>query len=400
MLVVSVLIVLAMLAKALAPRFLRIPPVVAYMGLGLLLRVANTTWEFMPAPGEWTLDFLGQIGVAALLFQVGLKSDLSGLIRELPRAVKVWAFNVALAGGLSFAVAMSLNLGLVTSLFVGVAFSATSVGISLAVWSDAGRLRSKLGELLLDVAELDDLSAVLLMLAVVAAAPVLGAHGGVADAVQAAFSATGIMLAKVVLFGTACWAFARYLEGPLSRALSRAEAPPDRVLSVAGLGFATAAIAGTIGFSVAVGGLFAGLMFSRDPQTVHSEASFAPIYSLFTPFFFIDVGYAVDTTTIASSAALGALFLGPAVVGKVLGAGLPAARHFGLRNATLLGLSMVPRAEIALLVARTGNRLGDWAVSDEVYGAIVLTSAAGSILAPLVLQKLFERWPAADSIRM
>lgn len=392
LLVVSTLVVASIFVKAgVAPR-LRVPPVVGFLGLGVLLRVVDAAWKILPDEGVWTLDLLAELGVAALLFQVGLKSDPRGLLDELPHALPVWASDVIVSAGLALAFGLAFGLGLVPSLFAAAALSATSVGISVVVWEDTNRLRSPLGELLVDVAELDDLSAVLLMLTVVAIAPGLHAGGAPAELAGAAAASTAVLLVKVAAFAGACWVFARWLEPRFTAWIGRRERPPDRVLSIVGVAFGIAALAGLIGFSVAVGALFAGLLFSGDPRAVREEASFTPIHALFTPFFFIDVGYAVDPGALGGSLALGAGFAVPAVLGKLVGVGAPVAARRGLRAGVLLGLSMLPRAEIAMLVARTGHRLGPWAVPDALYGGIVLAAAFASVVSPPLLQPLLGRW--------
>jgi Kef-type K+ transport system membrane component KefB len=45
------------------------------------------------------------------------------------------------------------------------------------------------------------------------------------------------------------------------------------MIMVAGIGFIIAALAGLLGFSIAIGAFFAGLIYSRDPQAVKMEAS-------------------------------------------------------------------------------------------------------------------------------
>lgn len=392
LLIISTLLGLSILIRGWLAKLARVPPVVGFLILGILLRFGQQQWGFVFPEARWTLEFFAQLGVAALLFRVGLRSNLDGLLRQLPRATGIWISNVAISGGLGLMAGWLLGWGLIPSAFVAVAMSATSVGISVSIWEQAKLTRSKLGELLLDVAELDDVSAVLLMLALLAAAPILYEQGASEAAVVAA-AAIGAMLLKVAAFVVGCWVFAKYLEGPMSSFLARAETPPDRILTVLAVGLTIAAIAGWIGFSIAVGALFAGLAFSRDRGAVRDEGLLEPIYGFFTPFFFIDIGYALDLSVLGSSALLGTLLFVPAVLGKVLGTGLPALHSTGRRGALILGVSMVPRAEIALVIARTGNRLGQWAVPDVVYGALVVAFGLTAALAPIVLEQLFRRWP-------
>jgi Kef-type K+ transport system membrane component KefB len=396
LLLISCVVVLAILVKIGSRRYAGVPPVVGYIVLGLSLRILDNQFSLVPEEGVWTFELLAQVGVAALLFQVGLKSDLGGLARQLPRAARVWVWDVLCSFGLAFGVAFAVGLGLLPALFVGVALSATSVGVSLAVWEDARRTKTRLGQLLLDLAELDDLSAVLLLLLLLTAAPLIRDGGDAATMARVLSVGVGILLAKLVAFMVTCWLFARHVEERFTRWLARAERPPDGILAVVGVGLGVAAVAGALGFSVAVGALFAGLMFSRDPTAVHEQASFAPIHALFTPFFFVDIGYALDPLVMGDSILLGLLLFVPALLGKVFGAGAPVARGSGWREGLVMGLSMLPRAEIALLVARTGNRLGPWAVSDTVYGAVVCAAGLAAILSPIALHTVMDSWVPKD----
>ncbi|MGD8860684.1 MAG: cation:proton antiporter [Myxococcales bacterium] len=393
LLVISALIVLAALVKVVARRYLRVPPVVVYIALGGLLRLGDEQLHFMPQRASVHLDFLAQLGVAALLFQVGLKSNVKGLAAQLPRAVRVWVSDVVVSAGLAYLVARFAGMDMLPAAFAAAALSATSVGISVVVWEDEERLGSRLGQLLVDVAELDDLSAIMLMLTVTAVAPLVAAGGDPSSLATAAGGAGLLLLVKLAAFAALCWAFAHYAEERMTEWIARAERPPERILSIVGVAFGFAAVAGILGFSVAVGALFAGLLFSRDPRAIREEGSFTPLHALLTPFFFFDVGYALDPGAIGDAALLGLLLFVPAVLGKLLGVGLPVLAGHGPRAAAIMGVSMLPRAEIALLVARAGNRLGPWAVSDVLYGAIVCAAGLASIASPLLLQRLFQRWP-------
>jgi Kef-type K+ transport system membrane component KefB len=393
LLIISALVLLSILTKWGAQRYLRVPPVVGFIALGGGLRAAQNQWHFFPETGEWTLTILGELGVAVLLFQVGLKSDIRGLLRELPRAARVWVFDVLASASCAFAVAIASGLSWMTAVFVASALSATSVSISAVIWEDTERLQSKLGRLLVDVAELDDLSAVILWLICLAVVPIARDGGAGGEMVEAGLKASGWLLGKVVLFGAACWVFARYVERRFTAWVARAARPPELVLTILGAGFAAAGVAGAIGFSVAVGALFAGLMFSRDARAVQQQAHLAPLHGLLAPFFFIDVGFDLNTSEIGTSLTLGLLLFVPAVLGKLLGVGLPVARFFGWRAGAVMGASMLPRAEIALLVAGIGNRMGDWAVPDVVYGGLVCAAGMSAIASPLLLEGLFRRWP-------
>ncbi|MGB3862948.1 MAG: hypothetical protein WBE11_15060 [Candidatus Aminicenantaceae bacterium] len=76
-----------------------------------------------------------------------------------------------------------------------------------------------------------------------------------------------------------------------------------------------------------------------------------------------------------------------AIIGKLIGNGLPSLFIMGWTSALLLSVSMVPRAEIAMLVMQRGRDLGDWAVPDHVFGAMVIVSLATCLFFPLALKR-------------
>jgi Kef-type K+ transport system membrane component KefB len=397
-LLVGLLVVLAILTKAGLER-IRVPSLIGYLVLGFLLRVADLEWEFLSPGVREGFDFLAKIGLVTLLFRVGLESDLAGLVREFPRAALVWVGDVTLSGSLAYLAASELlGLPLIPSLFVGVAFSATSVAVSITPWREANALRTHTGELVLDVAELDDISGITLMAMLFAVVPIL--KGGLeASLLPALGRSAGLLLAEAVGFGALCVFFSRYIEQPMTSFFERIEPPPDPMLMVAGTGFIIAALARWMGFSLAIGALFAGLVFSRDPEAVKLDASFGTLDELFTPFFFIGVGLNVEPAALHSALGISGLLLAAAVAGKLLGAGTPGLLVRGWTGGSLIGVSMVPRAEIAMVIMEHGRSLGAWAVPPHVYAAAVVVSALTCILSPLALRFLLGRWPQAAARR-
>jgi len=390
-LMIGVVIVLAILFKAAFERS-GLPALVGFIALGLLLNVTDDAWRIISADGRVVLEFLGRIGVVVILFRVGLESDFPGLVRKLPRATPIWISNVVLSGVPAYWVAHHwLGVALIPSLFIAIALTATSIAVTVEVWAEAGAITSANGELMLDVAELDDISAVALMALLLALVPVLnGEADGTITEILVGAGAT--FLVKAFIFGAFCLMFARYAERHIARFIKATE-PPYGILFVAGIGIAIAAFAALLGFTLAIGALFAGLVFSRDPDVVRMETAFEPLHDFFMPFFFIAVGMSMAPQSLASASVLGAVLLVVAILGKVIGAGLPALFTAGGTGALLIGISMVPRAEIALIVARQGRDLGDWALTAEAYSALVLIVAVTCTLAPAMVRALLRRWP-------
>jgi Kef-type K+ transport system membrane component KefB len=271
-------------------------------------------------------------------------------------------------------------------LLVATALTATSVGVAAAAWASHDALDTPDGDLMLDVAELDDLSAVLLMAIVLALVSTPEPLDGWLPSLIAAGSSFAI---KFAAFGGLCYLFAKYVEEPLTRFAAARKRAPQRMLIVAGAAFVIAAVAEWLEFSLAIGALFAGLMFSRDPQAVRTEAGFDDIHDFLMPFFFVGIGLTTDLGSIGNAWMLGAVFLAVAVTGKILGAALPALLVTTKRSALLIGFSMVPRAEIALVIAYHGLALG--LLDQRTYAAMVLVSIATCIVATWLLEALLGR---------
>ncbi len=386
------LIALAILIKSGLKR-IGIPSLVGFMALGFFIRLIDSSLGFLTESIQNVFEFLANVGIICLLFRVGLESNLSGLLKQLKRASVIWFGNVIFSGGLGFVTSFYIfGLSLIPSLFIAVALTATSVGISAIVWKESNALRSSTGELLVDIAEMDDISGIVFMALLFSVVPVL--KNSIHTSLLPLIAKTSIFfLLKLLAFIAFCIIFSRYFERSITKFFKKTEVAPDPMLMVLAIGFIIASIAGLLGFSVAIGAFFAGLIFSRDPEAVNMDASFLALYDLFTPFFFIGIGFNIDPHININAVGLGAMLFLIAILGKVIGTGMPALINTGWVATVLLSVSMVPRAEIAMVIMQRGLKLGEWAVPNQVFAAMVMVSAATCIISPIILRSLLKRWP-------
>ncbi|ALP53868.1 hypothetical protein Tel_12385 [Candidatus Tenderia electrophaga] len=391
---VGAAVVAAVLINALSGR-LGVPALVGFLLLGVLLRLADSHWQFLSEPVMTAFRFMANLGVVALLFKVGLESHPRALAAKLPSASLIWIGGVFVSAAMGFfASHYWLSLALVPSLVIAVALTATSVGVSVAAWEEKGALASDKGALLVDVAELDDISGIALMALLFALVPVLLNGGGAFWPTLGGTAAW--FLAKFSLFILFCLLFARYGEARLTRLTAQLRDPPERMLVVLGIGLLIAALAGSLGFSLAIGALFAGLVFSNDPEAVKTEKSFQDLYAFVTPFFFISIGLHIDPASLGSGLGMGSALVAVAILGKLIGHGLPAWWISGASGAVLIGISMVPRAEITMIIMHQGQQLGPEVVPDSAYSAMVVVSMMTCLLAPMALHPLLNHWPQRE----
>lgn len=391
LILLGILLILAPIIKRICEST-GVPAMVGYILIGLLASVLNDNHTYLTPLVKNTLEALAELGLVAMLFKVGLTSNIRVLVEKLPDASVIWCGDVLT--NLAFGFLLSryfLSLPLETSLVVATAFSATSVAVSVVVWDEFKQLNSPNGQLLVDVAELDDLSGVILLAILLAIIPALNNES--VNIFAMAGSTALIVIVKLILFIAACYIFAHNMEARFTRFISnRSSSPTALIIAVLGAAFIIAAIAGYLGFSLAIGALFAGLAFSRDRKTISQLGKFDYFYDFFTPFFFIYIGIQVNPEVIFTSLDLGLIFFLVATSGKMIGVGLPALCSLDRLDAFKMGISMVPRAEIALVVVYQCRSLfGESVISEQVFAAIVLTSLLTSIVAPFVLRNLIVR---------
>jgi Kef-type K+ transport system membrane component KefB len=327
-------------------------------------------------PGE-VLQVFAELGVVFLLFWVGLETKLSDLRAVGSTAMSVGVLGVAIpfAGGLALGAALGESTG--TSLFIGAALTATSVGITSAVLLELGVLERRASRTILGAAIVDDILALLL----VAVAAGVAAEGGVDIGAIAVTTVIAVaFVGFVALGGTKLLAARpallhapRFSESPLLPA----------VLICLGL----AAFAAQIGLAAIIGAFLAGMIVAetRDQSPIAREIE--PLYAFFPPFFFAFIGLEVslaafgDLDTLALLAGVTAL----AIVTKFAGAYLGALR-MGRRDATFVGVGMVPRGEVGIIVAGIGNSTGT--IDAELFAVIVAMSVLTTLLVPPVLRRL------------
>jgi Kef-type K+ transport system membrane component KefB len=207
-LLIGATIVLALLVKS-GFESIGLPSLVGYVTLGLSIRLADSQWGLLSIESKKAYELLSEIGIICLLFEVGLKSNLAGLIRQLRHASIIWISNILFSGVLGYVVSyFLLNIAWIPSFFISVALTATSVGVAVALWKEANALTSTEGELAIDVAELDDLSGIILMATLFTTAPIL--ELSLETPILPLLAQTSvILLSKLVIFAALCLLFSR-----------------------------------------------------------------------------------------------------------------------------------------------------------------------------------------------
>jgi len=137
----------------------------------------------------------------------------------------------------------------------------------------------------------------------------------------------------------------------------------------------------------------AGLIFSACQEKEEIIEKGRPIMLFAAPFFFAYLGMMVDLRLFGApgAAVLAVLLIVVAMVGKLIGCYIPArfAGKLSHNSGMIVGVGMVPRAEVGLIVAAAGYIAG--AISLGLYGAAVAVCVVTTLVTPAMLKPFFKR---------
>lgn len=350
-------------------------------GVGRLFGTATATGEI---PLSLPLWVFAQFAAVVLLFVVGLQTDFGSFVRFGPTAVVVAVGGAILP--FAFGDAASVVAGLAPSavspeaLFVGAALTATSVGVTARVLSDIGRLDTPEGSTILGAAVFDDVIGILVLALVVAIAA-----GGAVSPVDVAVIGGKALGAYVVL--TAVLVIAAHR---IASAFGWFRSTGAALGLALALALISAFVAQSVGLAMIVGAFSAGIALSRSRLRGALSREAAGLYHVIVPTFFVVIGMLVNVPALLGVLAFGTVLTILAIVGKIVGCGLPAlALGFNATGALRVGIGMIPRGEVALIIAGIG--LATDAVDQAVFSVVVFMTFATTILAPPFLVPAFRR---------
>lgn len=353
---------------------LRMPAVLGEILAGVVLGPYALGW----IPPTDTINSIAEIGAIFVLFNAGLETSPGDLIRVGRTALLVAMAGIVFPFVLGFGY-MKL-IGDVTSeaVFVGAAMVATSVGITARVLGDLKVISSPLAKIVLGAAVFDDILG-MLVLAIVA---------GLASAGGVNWLRLGVLLGEAVAFALFMIFVAprivRRIHPGVGR-LSTRNAPLILALAICLL---LSWLALKIGMAAIIGAFFAGLMFADFAPEWDLVPKAHAINEFLAPFFFFSIGARLDTRLFTGSVLKTAIVISIlAIISKVVGCGLPMVGK-GWHSILAVGVGMMPRGEVALIVALAG--LNAQIVTQTNFAIVVFMTAVTTILAPPFLRYLFR----------
>ncbi|MBN1594960.1 cation:proton antiporter [candidate division FCPU426 bacterium] len=322
---------------------------------------------------------LSELAVIFLLFQVGLETRLSDMLKVGKKSFWVALLGVIMPFFAGYAYLSALHYDYKTALFLGAAMVATSVGITARVLADLKFLQSHESRIILGAAVIDD------VLGMIVLAMVSGLSQGefsVWALARITFIAV-LFVVAVVLIGT--WLVRKW--APYLKKLKSRNIPLIMALLVC-LGLS--AWAQVIGLAAIIGAFLAGMIFAEISEEFHLEKKLEPMTDFLVPIFFVVMGSHVNVALFTSGAiiTMAVVVTIMAILTKVIGCGAAVLKD-GLASSFIVGVGMMPRGEVGLIIAAIGSRLKIF--PDDIYAVIVAMCMATTLIMPPFMKKAVEK---------
>ena len=285
-------------------------------------------------------------------------------------------------------------------MYMGIMSTATSVGITARILSERKKMDSEEGVSIMAGAVIDDVLGLIVLAignGIIAATLAAKAAGGTASA-GVNWGAIGMVAVKA--FGV--WLGATLIGVLVARRISwllKLFKNPQAIATLAfGLSMILAGFFEYMGLAMIIGAYVTGLALSRTDLKHLIQETLAPVYTFLVPIFFCVMGMMVDCSALASRSVLyfGLIYTALAILAKVIGCALPSLFcGFNVLGAVRIGAGMVPRGEVALIIAGLG--LSSGFLSQEIFGIGILMTLITTVVAPPALVCLF--FPKARGVR-
>lgn len=387
------LLAVALLSSFIFARFGQ-PKVIAYIIVGVaigpsILGIIRET-QGSPSGLPESIRMLAQLGSIVLLFMIGLECDLKEIYTKRSISIAIGGVLFPWIAGYFVAIAMGYDDPAYPgqAIFIGATLVATSVAITAGVTSELGLIGTPVAYTLIGAAVVDDVLGMV----------VLGMSRGLAAGGLDVFGISALLAGAVLFVVLGAWIGSRFLTRLVFNVQVsgfRRRLPMSGFILALTIAFLYAFIAETIQISAIVGAFVAGTVFSGSPLRDGFRKATMSLEALFVPIFFVSLGVAVDLSNISNGVEVlwFALVLTlVAIATKLVGCGYPA-RLWGMSrmDSLAVGIGMMPRLEVALIIAFIGLSTEPAIISQDVYTAVVFMGLVTALFAPVLLKAALKR---------
>jgi Kef-type K+ transport system membrane component KefB len=340
----AAIVVIAGLMGVLALK-LRQPLIISYILTGIVAGPAVLGW----ASGGSEIKLLSSIGIAVLLFVVGLKLDV-GLIRSVgPVALATGLGQIVFTALFGFLLSLGLGFTPVKAIYIAVCLTFSSTIIIVKLLSDKREIDALHGRIAVGFLVVQDIAVILAMILLTSFNPEQGSGGFIAQAIRLLLVGAAFVLGTIATM--------RWVMPPLLGRLAQNQ----ELLVLFGVAWAVglAALADSVGFSKEVGAFLGGVSIASTAYREAIASRLTGLRDFLLLFFFIDLGSGLNLSAAGLQlwpAVVLSLFVlvgNPLIVVAIMGV-----MGYRRRTGFLAGLTVAQISEFSLILAALGLRLG------------------------------------------
>lgn len=354
----SLIIGLAAILTILA-RVVKQPPIIAYLIAGILVGPLFLKLIGPTSSSSELIQVFAHIGVAFLLFIVGLNLDFR-VFKEVGSVSFIAGLaEIILTGAIGGLIAFGLGFSNVTSLYIGAALAFSSTVVVVKILSDKKEIDTLHGRIALGILIVEDFVAAIALMAI----PLIK-NGGNFTTIASKLVLIIFLIAAIFL--TSTFILRRFLDY-----LARNQ----EALFLFGIAWALllAMLFDYLGFSLEIGALIAGMSLASSKYTLELGGKIKPLRDFFVVLFFVFFGSQLSGTITAQLITNAIILSAFVIIGKPIIV-MSILRLFGYKKRTnfLAGSSLAQISEFSLILVLLGFNLGH--ISQEIMSLVVMIS--------------------------
>lgn len=344
---------------------------------------------------EGNIQVLAEIGVALLLFVLGVEFSLKDLLRlktiALGGSTLQILLTMLLGGGLAYLVGWVSSVP--KAIFIGAVLSLSSTAVVLKSLIERNEVQTVHGQVMLAILIVQDLG-LGVMLAVLPA---------LAHPPETIGFALGAALLKAILFLGGAFLIGRWVIPPVIRWMVQSSSQELFLLGILVLCLGIALLAANLGLGIAMGAFVAGLMIANVEYADHALDLILPMRDVFATLFFTSIGLLINPTFLVENLPVLVGLVAVSMVGKAaISTTVVHLFGYSLKTSLTVGLGINQIGEFSFVLASVAQAQGLF--SSRVYGLTVGTTAITLFITPFVLRSIphwltwLEQWPIVDAL--
>jgi monovalent cation:H+ antiporter-2, CPA2 family len=364
-----IIIVVVALAAALVAQRLKQPVIVGYIFAGVL--VGPFTGGFTVSNIE-DIRYLADLGVALLLFAIGLEFSLKDLQAVRRVALIGTTIQMLMTILLGVGLARLLSFDWTSAVWFGAILAPSGTLVVLKSLSSRGLLGTLSSRVIIGILIVQDLLSIPLMLIL----PELeDLSTGLASLGFAAIKAA-VFLAGMIFIGTRLIPF-------LMKIVVRWNSRELFMLTITALGLGVGFITQSFGLSLAFGAFVTGIVLSESDYSYQALSDIIPLRDLFGMLFFVSVGMLLDPRFLLQNLELILITVVSVIAIKSIVLGI-ITRLFGYGNIVpfAVGLTLFQLGEFSFVLAQVG--LSTNSIDTDLYSLLLSTAILTTILTPFI----------------